>query len=180
MTKDEWIENFKNTHGGREPKPKEFRRALNNGDFSLEEQSQADQPSLEKRSMAPKAPLSKRIRSSHNGISSLVLSFLSFLLTLMPLIIIFRPSFLDDLNTRAEIENTSSMILAVFFLGCLLLVLSFVFAIPSLFEKPRHLAFIALCFSLLNGAYVYSLLAFAFNGGTYLTNIINLLRTIFS
>ncbi len=184
MSKTEWKEDFKRING-REPKPREFRKALNKGEFTLEESLETDPiqatPPVDNLSRKELRQLKKerKFSSPKNGISSLVLAFFSLLFTLSPILFILNPDILLNFQSKANIENLASLLIVMFFFGVLLLFVAIVFALTSLFKAPRSLAIIVFFFSMINLFYVYTIINFAQSASGYFSNAVDILEDIF-
>ncbi|EHN58887.1 hypothetical protein [Oenococcus kitaharae] len=185
MNKAEWIEEFKKING-RDPRPSEFREALNRQEFSLDD-SGADQPlpavgeDESQLSRKEKRRLEKAARGKnrHNGINALILSMLSLLFTLSPILIVLNPRVILNAGSVSSNDNTGSFVAALFFFGVLLLLLSLLFAIMSLFESPRQMAIIAFVFSLINAFYVYTVVNFTQFSAMDFQKVVSIFQNIF-
>ncbi|AZZ61090.1 hypothetical protein DSM07_07130 [Oenococcus sp. UCMA 16435] len=183
MSKSEWIEDFKRFNG-RDPKPREFRKALNKGEFTLDDDREADLQQTPVTTDPTRKELrqlkkERKLSSPRNGINSLVLTFFSLLFTLSPVLLILNPDILLNFQTKANIENLASVLVVMFFFGILLLLMAIVFALMSLFKAPRSLAIVAILFSMINLLYVYTVINFSQSAIGYFSNVIDILESIF-
>lgn len=187
MSKTEWLADFKRING-RDPKPLEFRKALNNGEFSLENDDQFADTSAVSIDADPDEHFSRKERrllkknsrqvNTKNGINSVLLSIISFVFTLSPLLVVLNPKVLLKYQDKASIENLGSLLIVMFFFGVLLLLLAFVFALVSFFESPRRLGIAGFFFALVNLIYVYTIINYVQFANGDLNSAVNILQNI--